>query len=44
MSRDLVHCACKLVVVLSIERVELLGDVEGDDGDLALVFDEDAVF
>jgi hypothetical protein len=40
---DLVHCARELVVQFSAERIELLGDIEGDDGDFAAVFDEDAV-
>jgi hypothetical protein len=41
---DLVHGARELVVQFSAERVELLGDVEGDDGDFTAVFDENAIF
>lgn len=40
---DFVHCARELVVVLSRERIEFLGDVEGYDGDFAAVFDGDGI-
>lgn len=38
------HGACELVVQVAIECVELLGDIEGDDGYFALVLNEDAWF
>lgn len=41
---DFVHCSRELVVRVSAHGVELLGDIERDDGELAAVLDEDGFF
>lgn len=41
---DFVHGARELVVCFAAESVEFRGDIEGDDGELAAVFDEDGFF
>ena len=42
MFSDFVHRTCELVVKVAIESVELLRDIESDDGYFALVFNENA--
>lgn len=42
-SSDLVHRGGQLVVQVSVQGIELFGLVEGDDGNLAAVFDGYAI-